>query len=185
MERKETYVLRGEVRISSSDILQTNISTCVSACLYHPIYKIGGITHISGNREDDTTPSEKYLKKGEGFYYADEAIPRLLYLLKKKQNSIRNRSLELVLAGGLDLRGPILETLSELGLKIVYGEQENEEPKLRTLPESKYGFKLIGYDINQDLRRRVRFDTASGIITVERNIPFSTDERIEPKLFYL
>jgi len=132
MKKEDIIVLRGEVKTSNRHILQTNISTCVSVCLYHPLYAIGGITHISGSRKDDSTPSAKYVKTKKNFhYYADDAIQRLLYLLKKKQSSIRNRSLELVLIGGIDLRGPILETLSELGLDVVNGDRENVEPKTK------------------------------------------------------
>lgn len=186
MKREEIIVLRGDIITSNRHILRTNISTCVSVCLYHPLYAIGGTTHISGSRKDDTTPSAKYVKTKKNFYYyADDAIQRLLYLLKKRRSSIRNKSLELVIIGGLDLRGPILETLSELGLDVVNGDRENVELKIRMLPESKYGFKLIGYDIMQKLHRIVRFDTSSGIISVNRKKPFSTHKKIKPKIFYL
>jgi len=186
MEKKQIIVLRGEVKTSNQHILRINISTCVSVCLYHPLYAIGGITHISGSRKDDTSPSAKYIKRKKNFhYYADDAIPRLLYLLRKRRSSIRNRSLELVIVGGMDLRGPILETLSELDLNVVSGDGENAGPKIRTLPESKYGFKLVGYDIMQKFHRIVRFDTSSGIITVSRKVPFSVQKKIEPKTFYL
>ncbi len=128
----------------------------------------------------------KYVKAQEGlYYYADEAIPRLLHLLGKEQNAIASTSLELVVAGGLDMRGPILETLSELGLEIVAGHTESEEPKLKTASESRYGFRLVGYDIVQNLHRRVRFDASAGTIIVERRILFSKDKTIEPRLFSL
>ncbi len=80
--RDRILVNRGEVTVSSSDILETHISTCVSVCLYHSEYKLGGITHISRSHEVDNTPSGKYIKTS-GYYYADSAIPRLLYLFKK------------------------------------------------------------------------------------------------------
>jgi chemotaxis receptor (MCP) glutamine deamidase CheD len=186
MDKEEIIVLRGKVKTSNLHIFHTKISTCVSVCLYHPLYAIGGITHISGSRKDDTSPSARYIKKRKDFYYyADEAIQRLLYLVKKRQSSIKNKALELVIVGGIDLRGPILETLSELGLKVVNGDRENVRPKIRTLPESRYGFKLVGYDIAQKFHRIVRFDTSSGIITVNRGIPFSIHKRIRPKIFYL
>ena len=163
MRRRKISLDRGEVKISDIDILYTSISTCVSVCLYHPTFKIGGITHISGSRKNDTTPSGRYLKTG-GFYYVDKAIPRLLELLKEKHTSIRDKSLELVVVGGLNNEGPISETLSEL---------------------KEYDFKLIGYDIDQNLHREVRFDTAYEIITVTRDIPFSIHKKIKSKIFYL
>ncbi len=63
MDKEEIIVLRGEIKTSNLHILQTKISTCVSVCLYHPLYAIGGITHISGSRKDDTSPSARYIKK--------------------------------------------------------------------------------------------------------------------------
>ncbi len=149
--RVVSLVNRGEVRVSSAHILETRISSCVSVCLYHPDFKIGGITHISRSRNNDTTPSGKYVTTN-GYYYADKAIPRLLYLLKQSHSAIRDQSLEMVVAGGVNNEGPILETLSEL---------------------EKYEFKIVGRDVNKMLHRHVIFDVPSGIVTVNRKKPFA------------
>ncbi len=149
--RDRIFVNRGEVTVSSSDILETHISTCVSVCLYHSEYKLGGITHISRSHEVDNTPSGKYIKTS-GYYYADSAIPRLLYLFKKRNPLIRAKSLEGIVVGGLNNEGPVLETLSEL---------------------NNYEFRAIGYDVNKIVYRHVVFDTALGIVTVGRKQPFA------------
>lgn len=149
--RDRILINRGEVKVSSSDILQTQISTCVSVCLYHPEFKLGGITHISRSRQADNTPSGKYLKTN-GYFYADNAIAQLLYLLKKRHPSIWNKSLAVVVAGGLNNEGSVLETLSEL---------------------KNYEFELIGCDVNKLVYRHVALDTALGIVTVNRKWPFS------------
>ena len=155
--RKKTSPLidRGKVEVTSTDILETRISTCVSVCLFHPEFKLGGITHISGSRRDDTTPSGKYVKTN-GYYYADNAIPRLLYLLKQWHPGIRNKSLEMVVAGGMNNEGPIWETVSEL---------------------EKLEFKLVGRDVDKMLHRHVIFDVPSGIVTVDRKEPFAEVRR--------
>ena len=137
--------------VSSRDILETHISTCVSVCLYHPELRLGGITHISRSREQDKTPSGKYLKTN-GYYYADNAIPRLVYLLKQRYPAIRDKSLAMIVGGGLNNERPFSETLSEL---------------------KNYAFELIGCDVNELVYRRVVFDTALGIVTVGRKKPFS------------
>ncbi len=149
--RAAILVNRGEVKVSSRDILETRISTCVSICLYHPEFKIGGITHISRSREDDTTPSGRYIM-ANGYFYADSAIHRLLYLLKQQHPVIRDASLRMVVAGGMNNEGPVSETLSEL---------------------RKYRFKVIGRDVNEMLHRHVIFDIPSGIVTLNRKVPFS------------
>ena len=149
--RQRTPVNRGEIKTSSRDILETQLSTCVSVCLYHPEFRLGGITHISRSREADNTPSGKYIKTN-GYYYADNAIPRLMYLLKQCYPAIRDKSLEMVVAGGLNNEGSVSETLSEL---------------------RKYEFKVVGRDVNELVYRHVVFDTALGIVTVGRKKPFS------------
>ncbi len=149
--RDRILVNRGEVQVSNRDLLETQISTCVSVCLYHPELRLGGITHISGSREQDKTPSGKYLKTN-GYYYADNAIPRLVYLLKQRYPAIRDKSLVMIVAGGLNNEGPVSETLSEL---------------------KNYEFEVIGCDVNELVYRHVVFDTVLGIVTVGRKEPFS------------
>ena len=149
--RDRILINRGEVKVSSRDILQTQVSTCVSVCLYNPEFKLGGITHTSRSRQADNTPSGKYIKTN-GYFYADNAIARLLYLFKKRDPSIRNKSLAMVVAGGLNNEGSVLETLSEL---------------------KNYEFELIGCDVNKLVYRYVALDTALGIVIVNRKGPFS------------
>jgi len=132
-------------------MLEAQVSICVSVCLYHPEFKLGGIAHISRSREVDNTPSGKYIKTN-GYHYADNAIARLLYLLKKRYPSILDKSLEAVVTGGLNNEEPVTETLSEL---------------------KNYEFEVIGCDVNELVYRRVVFDTALGIVTVGRKKPFS------------
>ena len=103
------------------------------------------------SREQDKTPSGKYLKTN-GYYYADSAIPRLVYLLKQRYPAIRDKSLVMIVAGGLNNEGPVSETLSEL---------------------KNYEFEVIGCDVNELVYRHVDFDTALGIVTVGRKEPFS------------
>jgi chemotaxis receptor (MCP) glutamine deamidase CheD len=87
-----------------------------------------------------------------GYFYAHSAIHRLLYLLKQQHPAIRDASLRMVMAGGMNNEGPVSETLSEL---------------------RKYRFKVIGRDVNEMLHRHVIFDICSGIVTVNRKVPFS------------
>ncbi len=148
--RCNILINRGEVKVSNKSILETQISTCVSVCLYYPGIKLGGITHISRSREVDNTPSGKYIMKNN-YYYADNAIPQLLHLFRRQFPAIREKSLEVVVAGGMNNEGSVLETLLEL---------------------KKYKFNVVGFDVNKMFHRHVRFDTALGIIKVDRNKPF-------------
>jgi chemotaxis receptor (MCP) glutamine deamidase CheD len=157
-KRRMIHLKRGEISISISDIFYTHISTCVSVCLYHSGTGIGGMTHISRSRSDDTTPSGRYLMNN-GYYYADTAIEGLMKRFRKEHPHINERSIESFLLGGIDGEGPVAETLEVL---------------------KNYRFREIGADINNNLHRYIQFDTAAGTIAISRNKPFS--ERRE-KLF--
>lgn len=169
MESRKIIVKRGEIAISNRNILQTNISSCVSICFFHTICRVGGITHISASRTDDTTPSGKYLKEG-GFFYAQEAIEGMLRLFRERYNAFSEKNFNIIVIGGLKNEGPIKETLSVL---------------------KKYKFNNPGNDIMRNFFRRVVFDTAMGKIEVFRKDPFSkqgpkkTYNIIEPKYIEL
>ena len=152
-------VQMGEVKISSGPALESQLGTCVSACLYFPSQKIGGMTHISRCRESDTTPSGRLLRHN-GFHYADAAIPRLIKMLKHRHEVIKLTELRLFVFGGWNNEGPLRESLEELGLQLT------SEGKLRTRHDSKYRFKLSGYDINQFVNRNVVFDLSNGKISI-------------------
>jgi len=155
-------VQMGEVKVSADGSLESQLGTCVSVCLYHGKLRLGGMTHISRARCTDTTPSGKYIKQG-GFHYADLAIPRLIKLLQKHDECLDLRSLKLFVFGGLRNEGPVAETIAELGLKMT------PSGELRTHYGSKYGFKLAGYDINQELNRGVLFDVVNREVIVSQS----------------
>lgn len=150
MKSRIHLINRGEIFLSSGDLLKTVISTCVSLCIYHPILRTGGMTHISSSRYEDSSPSKRYIKSG-GFYYADTAIPGILDLFREKHGSLREKSLEAAVIGGMEDEGPIREVREEL---------------------ERYRFKIVGTDINQSLHRQVIFDTSRGVCIIYRNRPF-------------
>lgn len=161
MSRQRIIVDRGKVEISDGKILETYINTCVSICLYHPMYRMGGITHISRSRKNDTTPSGRYIKSDE-YHYSDRAIPRLLLLLFGGDKSFSERSLRFVVAGGVNNEGPVLETITQL---------------------KKHDFILVGKDINKGYHRHVMFDVAHGIVSVKRKVPYTKGQSL--RQFYL
>ena len=159
--KKKITVKIGEVKISNKIILHATLGPCVSVCLYHRKYRIAGIAHISRSRQNDTTQSGRLLKT-TGFYYADTAIKKLLQLFKNKHPSIRNASLELIVTGGLNNEGPILETIYEL---------------------KKYKFRQIRRDINQCLYRYVILDPVHGILSITREKLYHSNYKTDHKVF--
>jgi chemotaxis receptor (MCP) glutamine deamidase CheD len=150
-KRKRIQIKRGEICVSCGDILYAHISTCVSLCLFDPGTGIGGMTHISRCRSDDTTPSGKYLVN-HGYYYADTAVEGLLKRFRKEHPHINEKSIESLLIGGIDSEGPVAETIEVL---------------------KRYRFRERGADINNKLHRYIEFDTAAGIVVISRNKPYS------------
>ena len=81
--------------------------------------------------------------------------------------------------------GTVIETLDEIGVKLVQSSPGGKV-KLRTLADSKYKFKLAGYDIaREEFHRIVVFDTETGVVTVKRKLPFELESDCEDKIFYL
>jgi chemotaxis receptor (MCP) glutamine deamidase CheD len=165
------HIKRGGVYVSKDKILKTSLGSCVSVCLYHPEYLIGGMNHIFGSRRTHGSRSGKFIRtEKEGYFYADNAVPRLLTMLKEAHPSIRNMSLHMAVVGGFNNEGAITETIEELGLKIVRS-QTKASYLLRTRHDSRYKFKLKGYCINRRLYRNVNFDIKNRRVIINRTNP--------------
>ena len=168
---------RGEVYITADEVLVSKISSCVSVCLYSPELMVGGMNHIFGSRTTHDSPSGKYIKKeSEGYYYADNAVPKLLSMFKSISKTIKSENIYMFVVGGYDNEGPLIETLEELGLKEV--KTENNKQLLTTRYESKYKFKLFGYCLNQKVYRTVKFDVKRKKIEINKKKPYSSKEEI-------
>ena len=147
-DRKRIIVYRGEIAFSNENILQTNISTCVTICLYYEKLKVGGITHISRSHQNKSEASKRYFRH-DGYYYADTSIQKLLRFFNRQCGLKNEKELKLVIAGGLKNEGPIKETLSEL---------------------EKYNFTHILSDINKNYYRKILFDPALGKIEITKRM---------------
>lgn len=163
----------GEIFVTSEDILESSLGSCVSVCLYHPEYSVGGMTHIFGSRINHSSESGKFIKaETEGFYYADNAVPKLMSMMKAVLPAVNIRSLQMAVIGGCNNEGPIIETIDELGLKVIRAESINSYV-LTTRHDSRYKFKLKDYCINDGWHRKVSFDVRNRKISINRNKPGS------------
>lgn len=165
------HIKRGGVYVSKSEILRASLGSCVAVCLYHPEYLIGGMNHIFGSRRTHGSKSGKFIRtEKEGYFYADNAVPRLLSMLKEAHPLIKNGSLYMAVVGGFNNEGAIVETIEELGLRIVRS-QAGASYMLRTRHDSRYKFKLKGYCINHRLYRSVSFDIKNRRVIINRTDP--------------
>ncbi len=167
-----TPVSMGEIHLSGSAILESNISSCVSVSLYHRNSRLGGMTHISKALE---STSGRMVPPEHDYRYAGNAIRGLVKLFRDRLPLLDTRELVLYIAGGYENDPPVTETIRELGLRVTTCGT------VRTLEDSKYHFKLRGWDINGSCYRKVSLNPLQGLLLIEQYKPFL--ERREPSVF--
>jgi chemotaxis protein CheD len=133
------HVIQGEHQISDEpDVLLTTVlGSCVAACLYDPVRRIGGMNHFL--LPDDTG--------GRDISYAGAAMERLVNSLIKR--GAMRQSLEAKLFGG----GRMLAGLPDIG-------RRNGEAALAFLTGE--GITLRAQSIGGTQARRIRFWPATG-----------------------
>lgn len=133
------HVIQGEHAVSDrpEDVLTTVLGSCVSACVYDPIRKIGGMNHF-------------LLPDGAGsrdIRYASAAMEQLVNALLKR-GAVRQR-LEAKIFGG----GRMMKGLPDIG-------RRNGEAAVIFLRNE--GIALRAHSIGGDRARRVRFWPTTG-----------------------
>lgn len=133
------HVIQGEHRVSDEDdvMLSTVLGSCVAACLYDPVRRIGGMNHF-------LLPEDA---GGRDMSHASAAMERLVNSLIK-QGAMRSR-LEAKLFGG----GRMLAGLPDIG-------RRNGEAALAFLKGE--SIALRAHSLGGTQARRVRFWPASG-----------------------
>lgn len=133
------HVIQGEHLVSDrpDDVLTTVLGSCVSACVYDPVRRIGGMNHFllpdgAGNRD---------------IRYASAAMEQLVNSLLKR-GALRQR-LEAKLFGG----GRMMKGLPDIG-------RRNGEAAVTFLRNE--GIALRAQSIGGERARRIRFWPATG-----------------------
>ncbi|TAM11744.1 MAG: chemoreceptor glutamine deamidase CheD [Nevskiaceae bacterium] len=142
-------ILPGEYRVDDRDVmLVTVLGSCVAACLYDPLRRIGGMNHfmLPDSRSDDANGSTRY-----GAYAMEMLINDLL-----KRGAARSR-LQAKLFGG----GAVLP-----GLKTTNIGEQNAAFALHYMAEE--NIPVLGQDLGDICPRRVHYFPASGRVMVKR-----------------
>ncbi len=161
MGEPSMFIGRGAVVSAQDGILTAQIGTCACICFYHSGSAIGVLCHIDRCREDDLTPSMRFLKFG-GFHYADLAVTQAVKMIRRHVPGAGEEQIQYVLCGGQDNEGPIRETQEVL---------------------AGHDFLRIGHDLNRHLHRTIRFDIARKEVTVTRNSPFISGDTSDSRFF--
>ena len=135
-------VVQGEFRASGEEnvVFSTVLGSCVAACLFDPVARVGGMNHF-------LLPGETAAERGGNVVYG-------AYLMELLVNGVmamgaQRARLEAKLFGG----GRIVAGLSDVGAK-------NAEFAERYL--SYEGIRVVGRDIGGDKARRLQFTPVTG-----------------------
>lgn len=135
----------------SPDLLITlGLGSCVGVCIYDPFLRIGGMAHIM---LPDSSLAREVTNRGK---FADTAIPDLVQKLIDL-GSLKTRMI-VKIAGGAQMFGNIQDDKLLIGPRNVTAVEE---------ALSGLGLKISGKSVGGHLGRSLRFDLASGTVTVK------------------
>ncbi len=151
MNLQQVYLQPGELHIARGPaIITTILGSCVSVTLRHPGLKLAAMCHImlpeASATEDD-------------FRYAHCAVNHMVRNLA--QLGARASALEVKMFGGADMFGPVAHDLPTLDVA-----RRNVDSTLDSLKQ--FGLKPSAADVRGQQGRRIRFDTRSGEVLVQR-----------------
>jgi chemotaxis protein CheD len=150
MEFKLINVGIADFNVSSSpDILRTILGSCVGICLFDPVAKIGGMSHIMLPSMNDNTMS---IKK-----YADTAIPTMLGEMEKR-GAARSRVTAKIVGGAKMFNVSENSMMGEIG--------NNNSIKVREVLKS-MGIEILSEDTGGNYGRTIDFYLESGIVKIK------------------
>lgn len=141
-----------EMKIAKSpDILATyDLGSCVGICLYDPLFKIGGLSHIM-------LPSSSISEKGKNIgRFADTAVCELVDKMVEAGAQISR--IRAKIAGGAQMYTTILDNhISSIGVR-------NTAAVKAVL--SDFNIPVLGEDTGSDYGRTIYFYTEDGTMRV-------------------
>ncbi len=135
------HVIQGQFEVSNrpEDVMTTVLGSCIAACLYDPVAKLGGMNHfLLPGSDPDSTSNVKY-----GAHSMEQLINAMLRAGAQKTR------IEAHLFGGAN----VVKGLSRIG----DGNSEFAKGFVR-----QEGFALRSHDTGGGSGRRVRFHPATG-----------------------
>ncbi|MFT8671059.1 chemotaxis protein CheD [Acetobacter orientalis] len=134
-------VLLSEVVVTAAPqtVLITGLGSCVAACLYDPIARVGGMNHF-------LLPSGT-AKKGAGLQFGEQAMPALVKAVLQAGGQQRNLVCK-VFGGGAVV--PLLDQIGEVNSRYV----------MQYLADA--GIACVANSLGGQYARRIRFWPATG-----------------------
>jgi chemotaxis protein CheD len=128
-------------------LLTTIVGSCIAIALYSSQLRLGMLSHVVLPRATGPTA---YPAK-----FADTAVPHMLTALERL--SVRRDGLVARIAGGACMFG---------SCKMMQIGDANADAVIEALDAAK--IRIVGRDVGGTIGRRIRFELATGCLTVER-----------------
>jgi chemotaxis protein CheD len=153
---KEIHVAMGAIEVSADQEtkLITFVGSCVALCLYDPLTKIAGMSHVMLPKN-----TAGQTKQGESGKYADQAIETTIQMMVEKGADLKR--IKASIAGGAKI------FTSESGDSIFNIGEKNAISIKEILREKR--IPLISSHLGMTYGRWVKLDINTGKMTVSNN----------------
>ena len=157
------HVLQGQFQVSDQkqDVFSTVLGSCVAACLYDPVLKIGGMNHFLLPGSD---PSER-----SNIKYGAHSMEQLINTMLR--SGAQRSRIQAQLFGGGNVAGSSMR-IGDQNASFAYHFMKDE------------GFHLTRWDLGGDTGRRLRFCPSTGaskIAPIDMTVPEIAQAKAAPK----
>lgn len=151
--RNNIYLEPGEIHWGDKDdFVVTILGSCVSICIWHPVKKIGGMTHI-------LMPGKRKKRRGTilNLRYGDDTVWMLLDMIKKHNTNPHEYIVKLF--GGAN----VLQNVQNCSFNTAIHNIQTTVKRLR-----RYGFSIYVKDLGGIKSRKIVFDISNGDVWLNR-----------------
>jgi chemotaxis protein CheD len=137
---------------SGKAVITTTLGSCIAICLYDPITKTGGMSHIMLPSFEETVNSNAAPER-----YADSAIPLLLYWMLN--NGCKKERIHAKIAGGAEMFKPLSDK------SVIPAIGKNNIAKVKDILKN-MKIEIKGEDTGGSRSRTIYFDLKTGLVKV-------------------
>lgn len=153
----------GVYSTSEPEMLSTGLGSCVAACIWDPIERVGGMNHFLLPNDEDICKEDDIGASVNETRYGCHAMEQLISQLLAKGASLEQ--LQMKVFGGAQMFGK-QSAIGEKNVQFIldYAEQEK--------------LSVASYDLGGLEPRKILFDPMSGRVLLKR-IPFAELQHVE------
>ncbi|MEM2099238.1 MAG: chemotaxis protein CheD [Candidatus Bathyarchaeia archaeon] len=150
---EEVRVGMAEMKVENRPVeLVTSVGSCVAVCMYDPVSKCGGLTHVM---LPDSSIAPQNLIPGK---FADKAVPALAQAISEIGGNKTRLSAKI--AGGANMFPTVIKSNGS-----TIGEKNINAIKAAL---AAHGIKLIAGDVGGSHGRKIIFNVSTGVMRVKK-----------------